>query len=401
MDRSVSLRGGTGGRGPGPAEAAPDRPDGSRVGIAVGRAIEALAAMRRAPAVALIVGAIAFGWLWIYLAGGANRAPPHWFYLPILLGATRFGIGGAVVTAAAAGLLAGPLLPADVEQGTAQLASDQIIRAIWFLVIGALMGAILRRLEESLAREAEVARREAELAAHKAAVISTISHEFRTPLAVLLGSSKMLLTGGGSEAERALLEGVASSARRLSDLVTTVLAVSEGPLAAEDPVTVATPLRQVVSTVVTGTDPRETARLRVDVEDLTIWTAPAVLETLLRQLVDNALKFSAPDSIVEISARAVSEDRVEVLVSDRGPGIDPGFLPSAFEPFTQGDGSPTRSSGGLGIGLFVANRLAEYLGADLRLRERPAGGTEASVALERTGAGRWIDRDSQVHSKDR
>lgn len=368
------------GSGPQPAQRAPGL--SHRPGAWTGRAVEALGRMRPGPAVVLIAGSIAGGWLWLYLVGGASHAPPHWFYLPILLGAARFGIPGAVVTAGVSGLVAGPLLPADVGSGTAQLASDQVIRAVWFLLIGALMGSTLSRLEESLSREAELARGEAELAGHKAAVISTISHEFRTPLAVLLGSSKLLPSReGSSQAERALLEGIGSSARRLSDLVTTVLAVSEGPLVAQDLVTTATPLRQVVSAVVTGTDPRDTARLRVKVGQVAVWTAPAVLETLLRQLVDNALRFSPADSVVEITHRPVPGDRVEVVVLDRGPGIDPGFLPVAFEAFTQLDGSLTRSSGGLGIGLFVAHRLAEFLRAGLELRPREGGGTEAGVTL--------------------
>jgi len=377
MHRSTTVGGATGRRR---VRVRSARPRG--IDDAIGRTIGAVAAMRRGRAVALIAWTIAFGWLWVYLAGGVSHVPPHWFYVPILLAATRFGIGGAVVTAACAGLVAGPLMPADVGSGTAQLPSDQIVRALWFVVIGGLMGAIVRRLERSLAQEAELARREVELAAHKAAVIATVSHEFRTPLAVLLGSSKMLLAGGASpEAERALLEGIASSSRRLSDLVTTVLVVSEGPLVAEELIRVETPLRRVVSNVVTGTDPGQAPRVRVEVGDLRIETAPAALETLLRQLVDNALKFSPPDASVEVRGRSLPDGRVELIVDDRGPGIDPGFLPSAFEPFTQQDEAHTRSAGGLGIGLFVALRLADHLGAELDLRPRDGGGTAAVVRL--------------------
>jgi two-component system sensor histidine kinase SenX3 len=349
-----------------------------------GSAVGALGRLHPVPAVALIATAVGLAWLGPFLAGGASRVPPHWFYVPILLAAVRFGIGGAIVTAVVSGVVAGPLLPTDVAQGTRQLPSDELMRAVAFLAIGTLMAAILRRLEASLRREAELARRETELAAHKAAVISTVSHEFRTPLTVLLGTSRMLLSRAGeADADRALLEGVDSAARRLNDLVTTVLAVSEGPLSAEDRIMTATPLREVVSAVAVGADPRDAARLRVEVGETAVWTAPAVLETLLRQLVANALRFSPPDAEVRIVDRRGAEDRVEVAVLDRGPGIDPRFLPKAFEPFTQQDPSGTRSSGGLGIGLFVVQRLAEYLGFDLDLRNREGGGTEAVVRLGR------------------
>jgi signal transduction histidine kinase len=221
-----------------------------------------------------------------------------------------------------------------------------------------------------------------ELVADKAAVISTISHEFRTPLAVLLGSCRLLLHHQDwTEPGRSLLEGIGSSSRRLNDLVTAVLAVSEGPLRAEDPVLGPVSLPEVVGAVVTGTDPPGASRLQVEVGEALVLTAPAALETLLRQLVDNALKFSAPEEPVQITSRARGAHHLQVVVADRGPGIDPEFLPRAFQPFTQRDPSSTRACGGLGMGLFVAQRLAEYLGASLQLRPRPGGGTEALVTV--------------------
>jgi signal transduction histidine kinase len=357
-----------------------------RIGRRIGRLVAALSGMRPGLAVAAIALLVALGWLGVYLADGAENAPPHWFYLPILFAATRFGIAGAVATGAVSGLVAGPLLPQDVSLGIPQTPSDEIVRAIYFLAIGTLMAAIIWRLKESLSKEAEVARRAAELAAHKAAVISTVSHEFRTPLSVLLGSSKMLLGHRDwPEPERTLLEGISGSARRLNDLVAAVLAVSEGPLVAEELVSTAVPVGDIVGRIVAATDPQDTERLRVDIGDEVIWTDPPILEALLRALVDNALKFSPSTSPVEIAVRwSEGDELLQVVVADRGPGIDQRFFPRAFEPFTQQDGSPTRSSGGLGIGLFVAHRLADYLGFNLELRPRGGGGTEACVSVRRS-----------------
>jgi signal transduction histidine kinase len=354
-----------------------------RVGSWMGRLVGALSSMPPWIAVTVIVALIALGWLGIHAAGGAGYAPPHWFYIPILVAAARFGIGGAVVAAVVSGIVAGPLLPSDVATGSPQSPSDQIIRGLYFLVIGTLTGAIIWRLMASTAKEAAVARREGELAAHKAAVISCVSHEFRTPLSVLLGSSKTLLQRGDlPELERTLLEGIDGSARRLHGLVAAVLAVAEGPLVAEDPTFTAASARDVLAGVVTGTDPRDAGRLHVDVADEVVETDPPVLEALLRQLVDNALKFSPLSSPVEIAVRRASgDDGLEILVQDRGPGIDDEFLPSAFQPFTQQDGSTTRSSGGVGIGLFVADKLAHHLRCGLELRSRAGGGTEARVSL--------------------
>lgn len=332
--------------------------------------------------VATVALLMTIGWAGIFLAGGAGHAPPHWFYLPILVAAVRFGPGGALVTALASGIVAGPLTPSDVASGAQQAASDEIVRAAFFVLIGGVMAAIIWRLEEALSREAELAKQEAELAAHKAAMISAVSHEFRTPLSVLLGSSKMLLLRkrDWSEVERTLLEGISGSARRLNDLVAAVLAVAEGPLEAEDPESRDVPLRQIVSAVVTSTDPRHAERVTVAIGEETVHTDPPILEALLRQLLDNALKFAPTRTSVDILTRQERRGLM-IVVADRGPGIDPGFLSKAFEPFTQEDSGTTRASGGLGIGLFVARRLAEYLGGDLQLRSREGGGTEACILI--------------------
>jgi hypothetical protein len=83
--------------------------------------------MRPGTALVVIVAMVALGWLGIYAAGGAGYAPPHWFYVPILVAAARFGIGGAVSAAIVSGVVAGPLLPLDVAVGHPQSPSDQII----------------------------------------------------------------------------------------------------------------------------------------------------------------------------------------------------------------------------------------------------------------------------------
>ena len=110
---------------------------------------------------ALLVGlGLAASWGICYVLGGAGRVAPHWFYIPILLAATRFGYLGAGITAAAAALLAGPLMPADVAAGTPQAPSNYLSRGFSFVVIGLLMAFILSRR-----RRAEQARDVAEGAA--------------------------------------------------------------------------------------------------------------------------------------------------------------------------------------------------------------------------------------------
>jgi EAL domain-containing protein (putative c-di-GMP-specific phosphodiesterase class I) len=88
---------------------------------------------------------LALGWGAGYVLGGTDHFAPHWFYVPILFGAGRFGFPGTAVVALAAGVLAGPLLPAEVTTGRAQLLSDWLGRLGWFLFIGQAMAWVISR----------------------------------------------------------------------------------------------------------------------------------------------------------------------------------------------------------------------------------------------------------------
>jgi EAL domain-containing protein (putative c-di-GMP-specific phosphodiesterase class I) len=93
----------------------------------------------------LIALLLVLAWAAAYALGGASKVAPHWFYVPILLAASRYGSGGAAAAAVAAGLLAGPLVPAIVETGTPQAFADWGTRAGFFLAIGQAMAWVMNR----------------------------------------------------------------------------------------------------------------------------------------------------------------------------------------------------------------------------------------------------------------
>ena len=135
-------------------------------GLAV-RAIRAQAAST-VPVGLLTVGVLlTLSWLVSYLLGGAGNVPPHWFYIPILLAAARFGLPGAVVGAIAAGLLAGPLLPDDVATHTAQPLADWLGRMGFFVGIGLVMGAVTLGLTAAHRREIGLTREAGHVALHR------------------------------------------------------------------------------------------------------------------------------------------------------------------------------------------------------------------------------------------
>lgn len=132
---------------------------------------------RRAPlAIVTLLGAC---WAVTYLAGGAGRVAPHWFYAPILLGASRFGRAGALLTALCAAALAGPLMPLYVATGTPQDLTDWLTRGAFFVAVGQLMFELIHRR-----RQAEQA-----LAAHVAA-LEDLERQRRRLLARLLAAEE-------------------------------------------------------------------------------------------------------------------------------------------------------------------------------------------------------------------
>lgn len=213
------------------------------------RAIRAQGASSPGRALAIVAVLLGVSWLISYALGGAGRVPPHWFYVPVLVAAARFGLTGAAATAVVAGLLAGPLLPLDVATGARQPVLDWSGRLGFFLGIGLVMGAIIVRLKTSLEREVALAQEERDLALGKGAFIATVSHELRTPLTVIEGVSRTLdQQGWVADPGRPLLQGLHRANQRLDELVAAVLAAVEGQPARAEPVA----LKAVCTEVVQG-----------------------------------------------------------------------------------------------------------------------------------------------------
>jgi CheY-like chemotaxis protein len=96
------------------------------------------------------------------------------------------------------------------------------------------------------------------------------------------------------------------------------------------------------------------------------------LRQIVWHLIANAIKFTPRGGEVGVEVRTTA-DHVRVVVRDSGPGIDPQFLPRIFDRFTQEDPSPTRTAGGLGVGLSLVRDLVELHGGDITAQNRQDG----------------------------
>ena len=206
--------------------------------------------------------ALCFGLSWSL--GGGKLVSSAWYLPMILIAAGRFRYMGAVLTAVVATALAGPVL--HIATGSTERPSLWVGRGIVFLLVGLVTASLIEQLVAGKEREIRLAEQERDLAVRQAAVIATVSHEFRTPLTVITGVARTLETHGMVSAEGVpLLEGLAGATRRLTDLVNAVGAVmddtSSGAFVRSETVVIRDVLTRVLLTLGVR-DPEEPSLIR-------------------------------------------------------------------------------------------------------------------------------------------
>jgi len=332
---------------------------------------------------------LALAWMLAALSGTDASISRHWFYVPVVLAAVYLGVRLTAVTCLAAGLLAGPLVPgAGFERGW-DFHVGWGVRALFLLGIGMLMATLVEHRRAGQAREVALARREQELTRierdvvlQRDAVIQTVSHELRTPLTVIKGGLELL--DDRQEilpALQPLMVSMQRSCDRLTSLVSLVLAASDSTQVEDDepaPMAVDELLRRAVGSVPTSLRPR--VLVEDGVGDVRVLVKAPFVETVVRSLLDNALRFSPDDEPVEVRAEADTV-MLRIEIRDHGPGIDPEIMRRLGTPFVQGDQSTTRRHGGLGLGLYTATKLVQRINGTLEVRPHTDGGTIARVTI--------------------
>jgi two-component system OmpR family sensor kinase len=240
-------------------------------------------------------------------------------------------------------------------------AEDEVAR------LGETLNAMLARLEAALERERRF--------------VDDASHELRTPLALHKAELEVALRHASSEVE--LRDAIASAIEendRLIQLAEDLLVIArseKGELAVRrEPQRIADLFATVKQRFQARAEQSGRA-LVVEAQDrLEVLGDRLRLEQALTNMVDNALRYG--DGEVRLWSRG-EDGRIELHVSDRGPGFDPEFLPRAFERFSRADAA--RARGGAGLGLAIVETIASAHGGRVRARNLPGSGADVWIEL--------------------
>lgn len=294
------------------------------------------------------------------------------FVVPIVIAAMRYGLGPSL-GASVLSVTAINFLFVQPRFTFAVARPQDLGALLLFVVVGVLVSVIAER-----ARMADAARLEASRERFKAELLAGVSHDLRTPLATIvftLQSLQKFAVDHGVEARAELLDLAESEARRLSELVETLLSASrieagQTPVRLE-PVSVS----EIVAAALT--DARSGAALSV-ADDLPLISAdPALATRALANVISNAVQYGN-GSPISVSARLESHN-VLVEVSDKGPGL--GENPERlFQKFVRGVDVDGRAPG-LGLGLALARTFMESQGGALSAENRDGGGAVFTLSF--------------------
>ena len=264
--------------------------------------------------------------------------------------------------------------------------ADYIAPLVAFAIAAVACGFVVTRLN-ALRREAEAHERaayDAKLAAaineNRAAFLSAMTHNLRTPLASIKAAADTLESPSASitdERRARLVHTVHDEADRLERLVTKVLELSRVHAGVLEPHREPTDIAELTRGAVRRlrhVASRHALRLVVEGDLLVVDVDPQMLELVLVSLLENALRFAPPASEIAVLARPVGRG-CEIRVVDHGPGVAPADRERIFEEFVRLDGS------GSGLGLAIARAFTEAQGGGLTYEPTPGGGATFVISV--------------------
>lgn len=217
-------------------------------------------------------------------------------------------------------------------------------------------------------------------------LIANISHEFRTPLTLILGPANRMLRRAERVENQELLQMIRRNSRRLLRLVDQLLGLSHLKASEEIP-REAQSVNETVEAIRDSFGPVATERdLKIHAElepDLWVSCTPDTLDNVVLNLVSNAVKNTPPGGTIVVRGASAGEGWVELSVSDTGVGIRPEDQGAVFDRFHRTDQASEHHPGS-GLGLALVRELVTGHGGRVDLHSEPQQGTTVSLTLPRT-----------------
>ncbi|HEY8503105.1 MAG TPA: ATP-binding protein [Gemmataceae bacterium] len=221
--------------------------------------------------------------------------------------------------------------------------------------------------------------------------VANVSHELKTPLAVIAANVEALLDGAAEDpaARRPFLEQVAEQAERLHSLILDLLSlarIESGEMHLQpEPIPVADAVARCLERHRKRAEAKKQHLLAEDPGEAPapeVWADDDALREILDNLVDNALKYTPEGGTIRVRWRAEG-GRVRLEVEDDGIGIPLREQPRIFERFYRVDKGRSRAVGGTGLGLAIVKHLVQALRGTIRVASEPGRGTTFTVHLPR------------------
>lgn len=216
----------------------------------------------------------------------------------------------------------------------------------------------------------------------RSSVLSALSHDLRTPLTALVGMADTLLLANASpERQQGILAAIRQQAISISGQMNNLLEMARLSSGAPQLSLAWQPIDEVLGSLLQQREqqwPGRTIRLKVAEQLPPVCIDAVLIERVLWNLLDNAIKYSPEEAAVDLGVERNGQ-QLEITVCDRGPGIAPEAAQQLFAMFQRGERESNRP--GLGLGLSIAERIVQAHRGRLFASPRPGGGSCFTVCL--------------------
>ncbi|PKP50218.1 MAG: hypothetical protein CVT92_14630 [Bacteroidetes bacterium HGW-Bacteroidetes-1] len=234
----------------------------------------------------------------------------------------------------------------------------------------------------------------------KSQFFANISHEFRTPLTLILGQIESVMSSAVDNKEKVKLQVAKRNGRRLLMLINQLLDLSKleagsMELTASQHNIVSFLKSLFYSFEFIAASKHIHQHFHSDLNNIQVIFDQDKLEKVFYNLVSNAIKFTEENGTIEVKVKVVDAGFVEISIEDNGPGIPVHQLPYIFDRFYQADSSATRKYEGTGIGLALAKELVELHQGAIIVKSTEGKGTEFIVRLPLSKADNTDDKKDE------